>query len=232
MSRHVEIKSPGLARLVEKQMRNWELTRAQHSVGEAPHEQVADFICISREVAAGGHKIATAVGERLGWAVFGKELLQLMAGDDAYRKPIYAAMDERDTGWLVSMLQLLMDSTFVRDDYFRRLSETVLSIVRKGNAVFVGRGVDMILPSRAGLRVRIIAPREARIQRFAIREEVSAEKAEREINRLEEARSAFIRGHFGVEVGDPKRYDLVINLGQFTHSDAVDLIVRAYELRK
>jgi len=230
MSRHADAKTPGLAKLVEKQMRNWELTRAQRVVGPTAHEQVADFICISREVAAGGHQIATGVGERLGWAVFGKELLHLMAGDHSYREPIYAAMDERDTGWLDSMLQPLMNSSFIRDDYFRRLSETALAIVRKGNAVFVGRGVDMILPAEAGLRVRIIAPRNMRVERYAAREHVSREQAEREIEYMEEDRAAFIRRHFGADVGDPGRYDLVINLGRLTHVQAVEVIVRAHEL--
>lgn len=233
MSRHTEIKTAGLARLVEKQMRNWELTRAQRHEGppRSPRE-VCEFICISREVGAGGHEIALAVGERLGWPVFGKELLHLMAGDDAFRKPIYASLDERDTSWLESMLQPLMNSNFVRDDYFRRLSETVLAIARKGNAVFVGRAVDMILPADVGLRVRVIAPLKMRVDRVAAREHVDREQAEREIDWLEEDRAAYIRRHFGVDVGDPRRYDLVINLGRLTRPEAAEIVVRAHELLK
>ena len=233
MSRHAEVRTSGLARLVEKQMRNWELTHAQRHEGPPPSpREVGEFICISREVGAGGHMIALAVGERLGWPVFGKELLHLMAGDDALRKPIYAALDERDTGWLESMLQTLMDSKFVRDDYFRRLSETVLAIARKGNAVFVGRAVDMILPADVGLRVRVIAPRKMRVDRMAARGHVDREQAEREIDWLEEDRTAYIRRHFGVDVGDPRRYDLVINLGRLTHAQAAEVVVRAHELLK
>ncbi|MDO8629980.1 MAG: cytidylate kinase-like family protein [Phycisphaerales bacterium] len=233
MSLHVDIRAAGLAKLVEKQMRNWELTHAQRHKSPSPSPpEIGEFICISREVGAGGHEIALAVGDRLGWPVFSKELLHLMAGDDAFRKPIYAALDERDMGWLESMLQPLMNSNFVRDDYFRKLSETVLAIVRKGTAVFVGRAVDMILPVDAGLRVRVIAPREMRVQWFAAREKISKEQAEREIERREEERKAFIRRHFGVDVGDPKRYDLVINLGRLAHAEAAEVVVRAHELLK
>ncbi len=36
----------------------------------------------------------------------------------------------------------------------------------------------------------------------------------------------------GVDVGDPRRYDLVINLGQLTHTEAAEVIVHTHELLK
>ena len=41
--------NPAIARLIEKQMRNWELARAQR-LSELPEEkpEVGDFLCLSR----------------------------------------------------------------------------------------------------------------------------------------------------------------------------------------
>ncbi len=231
MSRQVEIQASDRARLVERQMRNWELTRSQRTAGAtAPNRQVNDFICISREVGAGGGEIAATVGRKLGWPVFDRELLQLMAGDDVAQKTIYGTLDERDAGWLGSMLQILMDSRFVRDDYFRKLSETVLALVRKGSAVFVGRAVDLILPAGIGLRVRIIAPQQVRLKRVAQREHIDEARAARLINQIEEERTAYIRRHFGAGGVDQMRYDLVINLARMTHDQAANVIIRTHLL--
>ena len=60
-----------LSRVVEKQMRNWELARAQ-SRGPRPHaapRDVADFVTISRTMTSGGTHVATLLGERLGWPI-------------------------------------------------------------------------------------------------------------------------------------------------------------------
>jgi len=85
--------------MVEKQMRNWELAKAQRlTVPEPRRAEVEDFIAISRSVGAGGNSVAVVLGEALGWPVFDKEILQTMAGDDAIRREIYASMDERDIG--------------------------------------------------------------------------------------------------------------------------------------
>ncbi|RMF79739.1 MAG: hypothetical protein D6744_08860, partial [Planctomycetota bacterium] len=90
-------------RLIEKQIRNWEIARAQRR--QTPTEDdsgqaVAPFVTISRMVGSGGTEIARRLGERLGWPVFDKDLLQKMAGDDRVRVRIYEAMDERDVGWI------------------------------------------------------------------------------------------------------------------------------------
>ena len=66
-----------IARLVERQMRNWEISRQQHLAEEPPQEDtVQDFICISRMVGISERGIAEALGERLEWPVFGKEILE------------------------------------------------------------------------------------------------------------------------------------------------------------
>jgi hypothetical protein len=82
---------PDLGKLVERQMRNWELSRAQRPVPQpaAPPRQVEDFVTISRLVEAGGQEVAHELGQRLGWPVFDREILQAMAHDDAVRARLY-----------------------------------------------------------------------------------------------------------------------------------------------
>jgi cytidylate kinase len=222
--------NPEIGKLVERQMRNWELARSQRATQDSPTtEKVADFICLSREVGVGANRIGALLGERLGWPVFEKEILHHMAGDDGQREQIFASMDERDVSWCEEVLRSLMQPEFVKNDYFHTLCKTILALARQGSAIFIGRRADLVLPSDVGLRVRIIAPLAMRIQRLVERRCFSAEAAEQKVARLEEKRAGFTRQYFRVDPHDPQSYDLVINLKRFSFKEAVELILSAHK---
>ena len=86
----------GIDRLVERQMRNWELAKSQPLTSGHPESEMNDFITVSQAVGSGGGAIAQQLADRLGWPLFDKDLLLAMARDDAVRARIYASMDERD----------------------------------------------------------------------------------------------------------------------------------------
>ena len=109
------------ARLVERQMRNWELARAQRLSVPAPQrKEVEDFIAVSRAVGAGGVEVAARLGEALSWPVFDREILDVMAGDDEMRRQVYASMDERDMSWFEETASSLLQPEVVKNDYFHR----------------------------------------------------------------------------------------------------------------
>ena len=214
-----------ISSLVERQMRNWELARSQrYTETESGTAEVQEFICVSRMVGVGHEAVTRPLGKRLGWPVLDRELLESMAGDDRLRERIYRTMDQRDVGWWESAVRAVMDRQYVRNDYFHRLTETLLSLARGGSCVFVGRGADLVLPRDHGIRIRLVAPRQARVRSFAEAREMEPSQAAAEMDRIERQRAAFIRGHFGVAADDPLRHDLVVNLEQVTAAQAVELI--------
>ena len=218
----------GLAKIVEKQMRNWELAQAQRvdvAADATPSDLVAEFVSISRSVASGGSRVATLLGKRLDWPVFDREILQEMAGDDRVRAQLYQLLDERDVSWLEDAVRWLLRGELRKDDYFCRLTETVLAIARQGHAVFLGRGVDLILPPERGLRVRIVAPLAKRAQEFAARTKTSEALAATEIERIDRERDEFRRRHFGKDANDVAQHDLILSLDRLTPGQAVDVIV-------
>jgi cytidylate kinase len=154
-----------------------------------------------------------------------------MAGDDQVRARLYEKMDERDTSWLESVLRWLLQGEFRKEDYFHRLSETVLALARQGPAIFLGRGMDFILPQDRGLRVRLLAPEETCIREYARQNQCDEKSAQARIERIERERAEFIRQCFGKTKADPLRFDLILNLGRVSQDDAVELIVKALRLR-
>jgi cytidylate kinase len=222
-----------IAKLVEKQMRNWEIAQQQRLEIEERRQdmEVEDFITISRAVGSAGNQVAQRLAERLGWPLFDKEILQHMAGDDRVRARLYEKMDERDTNWLESVLRWLLHGEFRTEDYFHRLSETVLALARQGPAIFLGRGADLILPPSRGLRVRLVAPEAQRVREYARQNQCDEKTAATQIERIERDRAEYIRQCFGKAKTDPTRFDVVLNLGRVSQSDAVELILTALRLR-
>lgn len=219
-------RNPAIARLIEKQMRNWEIARQQRPGGlEGETREVHDFIAISRAVGAGGKELATKLGLELKWPAFDKEILDAMAGDDALRRHVYDSMDERDMTWCEETLKALLQPGFSRNDYFHRLTETVLSLARQGSGVFLGRGVHLILPRNRGFRVRLVAPVEHRVVNLAKSLGLSTEEARAEMSRIEEDRTTFLVNHFRVPTDDATLHDLTINMERFTLDQVVALIL-------
>ena len=222
-----------IAKLVERQMRNWEITRQQKSKLPAgmPEPGVQQFLTVSRAVGSSGNEVAAAVAQRLGWPIFDSEILRHMAGDDDVRARLYEDMDERDTNWLASVLRVFFHGEHRREDYFHRLGETVLALARLGPAVFVGRGIDYLLPQDRGLRVRLLEPEAQRVARFAREMPCDERTARQEIARIERERADYIRRFFGRAKADPTRFDLMLNLGRVSVADAAELIITALHQR-
>jgi len=219
--------------LIEKQLRNWELARSQQVPQQhEPRPAVHPFVTISRQVGAGGLTVAEGLAQRLGWPVFDQQLLHAMAGDDRVRERLYESMDERDIHWLEEVMHwMLHGRPHSPHDYVQRLCRTVLAIARGGSAIFVGRGADLILPQETGLRVRLAAPREQRVENFARRHGLDPQQARDEIERVEKERAEFVRRHFHRDANDPLRFDLVVNTGRMEAAGTVDLILAAVRLR-
>lgn len=218
--------------IVERQVRNWELAQRQQprSAAVLPETAVHGFVTISRSMGSGGADVARALANEVGWPLFDRELLKFMSGDDEIRERLYHTMDERDLSFMEESLRSFLGE-FNRNDYFHRLTETILAIARKEKTVFLGRAADLILPADTGLRVRIAAPRRHRIERYAQRMKFTLEQAEEEIDRTERDRRDFIRNHFEVDVDAVERFDLCLNMAALSVDDGVKIIARAMELR-
>ncbi len=224
---------PEMDRIVERQLRNWEIARSQRFEAEkaqSPRE-VQEFVTVSRQVGAGGSRFAAALHAAIGWPLFDREILHAMSEDDRSCEALYQWMDERDMGWLEYILDHTVRGRFPPHDYFHKLSKMILAIARGGHAIFLGRAADLILPRDHGLRVWIVAPRERRVAGFAARYDLTPDLAARETDRIERERAQFIRHHFNCAHDDPMRFDMVLNLDRFGVDAAVSVVVEALRAR-
>jgi cytidylate kinase len=183
-------------------------------------------IAISRQSGARGTTTARAVGERLGWAVYDRELVERIAQDTKLQASLLERVDEKKVGWLQEFMGSFSSAPVVSDiAYVHRLAKTIASLVAHGDCVLVGRGISHILPVETTLRVRLVAPVAWRVAALSRKLGVSPEEAAVKVAAIDRQRVQFVREHFNKDTTDPSLYDLVLNTERFSVGQCADLIV-------
>ena len=185
-------------------------------------------IAISRQSEARGTTTARAVGARLGWAVYDRELVERIAQDMKLQASLLERVDEKKVGWLQEFMESFSSAPVVSDiAYVHRLAKTIASLVVHGDCVLVGRGVAHILPVETTLRVRLVAPVAWRVAAMSRKLGVGEEEAAVKVATTDRLRVQFVREHFNKDTTDPSLYDLVLNTERFSVEQCADLIVEA-----
>ena len=109
-----------------------------------------------------------------------------------------------------------------RKRFLHSLEAVIYDYARKGNAVIVGRG-GQVLPGV--LHVRIIAPFDVRVRRILVAEGGNVKSASRIISRSDHDSAGFLRSFFEVDWEDRSLYDLMIGTEKLSSETAVNLIV-------
>lgn len=105
---------------------------------------------------------------------------------------------------------------------FDRLNSVIYKLASHGDAVFLGRGSNILLRAfKCALHVRVTASLGKRIQNLVERG-FPQEVAAKAIEKSDHERAAFARFAFGVDWDNPVLYDLVLNMDHLS----VDLAVR------
>ncbi|GMV44075.1 MAG: hypothetical protein AMXMBFR64_57910 [Myxococcales bacterium] len=217
-----------IQQLVERRVREWE---ARQTLAGQP-TPIHPVITISRLCGAGGLAIGQAVAERLDFALYDKQIVEGIAQNARVLGAVVESVDERTRNAIeAGIAEILTGSRMSYDEYLSQLSRVVLTLVRHGRAVLVGRGAHHIVEPRARLAVRVVAPLDLRIKRRVSLTGVEWDEAAREVERTDKGRSDFIRRHFQADDHDPLNYDLTVNTAQFSIEQAADLVVQTFRAR-
>jgi cytidylate kinase len=172
--------------------------------------------------------VGRAVGERLGWVVYDRELVQHVAADMGVRTSLLESLDEKHRSWLLECLEAFASTPGVSESaYARRLLETLLSLSAHGECVIVGRGAAQVLPLGLTLRVRLVAPVDDRVRVVCQRLGIPDGEATRWVARTDGERIRFVSDHFRKDSTDPRQYDLILNTSHFSVTECADLIIEA-----
>jgi cytidylate kinase len=219
-----------IEQIVDEQVRVW----AQHQEGLRRRNQARlhwPIMTFSREFGAQGRALAAIVGGRLGFRVWDTDLVHAIAevagGDDA----MMASLDEHRRRAIDDMVHGTLQSVDSNIHYLRALMRVVYTIEEHGRSIIVGRGANYIARGKKVLRVRVVCPLEERIRRYAQRQQIDEQEAERKIEEIDAERADFIEHHFWRDAAAPSDYDLVLNSGSYGLEELADVLVAAYEVK-
>ena len=190
------------------------------------------LITVGRQTGSGGKRIANALGERLGIAVYDNELLIKAAEKSGLSEDFFKKSDERRNFLnLGSLFGAPRYGDFGRNvlnesELFRIQSETIREIATQGSAIFVGRASDYVLRDLNSLDIFISAPIANRIDAVALREGISKEQAEELIRKKDRNRKDYYDLiTMGDNWGVASHYDLCVDSSTLGIDGTADFIV-------
>jgi cytidylate kinase len=195
-------------------------------------------VTISNQYGSGALEIAQHVAALLGYAYVDRQLPVVVAKRLRVRPEAVEANEDASptlgerflTGLERATPELAAASTVedFDEELLRAVQQAVREYAERGNAVIVGRGASAILGAHPDvLRVFLHAPREWRVARVREATGATREIAESELDRVDRARTEYLRQWYGLAFGDSGNYDLCIDVSRFTQTQCVDLIVTA-----
>jgi cytidylate kinase len=178
------------------------------------------ILAISREYGSGGREIGRKVADRLGYQFVDKERL-------------FQDLEQAGPRWvrIAKEVDEVCPTLWERHDwqyrgYVSQIEHLILEYAVADNVVIIGRGGSSLLQGVPFcLRVRLIAPLEARLQAIIAREGLTGEAATRLIAQIDGERACYIKANYGSDWDAEDIYDLTLNTASLTHDQVVDILV-------
>jgi hypothetical protein len=200
----------------------------QHAPALRPQRDGKFTVAISREAGAPGIEIAKAIGERLHWPVYEREVIDLVAQQSGLRTELLESVDEQDRNWLVEAIESFKRRDRVSTaEFVHHLVHVLTALAAHGACVIVGRGATACLPRATTLRLRIVADLGERVQRLASELHLTEDKALSFLQRIDRDRAQFVARHFHRDVLDVHNFDLVLNASRLKTATCADVAVQA-----
>lgn len=179
------------------------------------------FVTVSEMIGTNGELIAREVAKKIDYPFYAKEEL-------------FKTADKM--GYLSDVTHLEMKSPHLLEKYFSdkpkiyldRFQSVIYELARQGNALFFGKGSQLLLHSYdCALHVLIAGSTEKRIQRIMEANKVTHEVAAEIIRTSDHDKAGFLKYAFNREWLDPHLYDIVLNTDKLSVDSAVKIIVDA-----
>ena len=201
--------------------------RASKGDSNAPQAKF-NTVWLNREAGSGAEIIARQVAERLRWAVYNEEVVEVISRRMQVAPDLVKSLDELAPGMIQDWLLPLREQHYApQETYLEHLEHLIQEVGRVGDAVIVGRGAGFLLPADRTLRVRIVAPLSNRASRLSDRMGVSVRTARRAARDLDRRRRQFDWALYRKESDDPHNYHMTLDSTALGIPICVDLITLA-----
>lgn len=194
-------------------------------------------ITISRQFGAGGITLGELVAEKLGYAFYHDEIIEMIAERAKVSEEGVAAIENESGGRLMNFISGIVPRSLVetifdtgkeymeKNEYIDLLSTIMKKIAAEGDAVVVGRGGQHFLQDQENAyHVLIVADQKDRVKFMQEHYDLSPDKALEAVKKEGNRRKILFR-ILGIENYDqPDIYHLVLNMSKIDLQLACELI--------
>jgi hypothetical protein len=207
-----------------------------------PHEATArdgvntgfPSITISRQMGAGGIEVAALLADLLtnnserAWTVFDRNLAELVWKKQDLPVPVCRFLEQDIPQEIQDAAQELLGVRTTGSQLVEHTTLTVLRLACLGNAIFIGRGANIIMANqKLALHVRLVAPFARRVRQIEEHHRLGTQEAVELIAATDDARRRYIKHYFRAEIDDPINYHFVVNTGLTGFEEAARMIADA-----
>ena len=151
-------------------------------------------ITIGRQYGSGGSELGQILADKLSYAFYDKEIIEMTAGTTGYSSNYVGEHQESLTNSLiydlVNHMYTFPETESSKDKIFDAQSKVIKEIAEKGHCVIVGRCADQILKDRTDcLNIFLHAPLKNRIKRVMGKKNLTEKDAKQLILREERRRA-------------------------------------------
>ncbi len=164
------------------------------------------IVTMSRDLGSGGNEVGQIISKDQGYRFVDREsiLRRLKAAGHGWEK--------RTEGFDEHAPRMWEKYDWGYRGFVAMLQSTIMDEACSGEVVIMGRGGNYLLKGVPfALRVRVVAPLEARIERVAGLEDIDAESARWLIEKTDRERAGFLLSVYGRDGREPSDYDLVFD---------------------
>ncbi len=191
-------------------------------------------ITISRQMGAGGIEVAALLADRLTnssqrvWTVFDRNLAELIWKKQDLPEPVCRFLEQVVPKEIQDGVQELLGAQTTGSHLVEHTTLTVLRLACLGNAIFIGRGANLIMANqKLALHVRLVAPFAKRVRQIEEHHRLGTQEAVELIAATDDARRRYIKHYFRGEIDDPINYHFVVNTGLTGYEEAARMIAEA-----
>lgn len=198
------------------------------------------FVTISREFGCECSLLAQRLQEILNercrpfftWVAYDRELLDKVAGELHLSRGVIEAIDGHRRSEMSEVFDSILNQRPEDSVIVRKMAEVVRSLAIHGHTIIVGRGSHLITQDlRNGLHIRLVAPRDWRIQQAITDRGLSSEAAQRYIDQGERERQHYLKTFFAEDLAHPFHHDLVIDNSRFNLAQIAEIVFTALSAR-
>ena len=181
-------------------------------------------ITISREYGSGGRYIGRLIADKLGIKLYDKDFIVRVAQETGLSEE-FIENNEQKRNLLDSLNSGYYYGLNSSDELFVKEAELIKEIANKESCVIIGRCANFILKDKENVvKVFVYSNMEDKIKRATEYYGLDANKAEKEINRINKLRANHYKYYTDSEWKDSSNYDLFINSDELGVEKTAELI--------